>query len=219
MTTGHVEIAGIRLELLPAGAVWWPAEAALLVADLHLGKAGVFRRAGLAVPEGDNAGTLNALSALIQAMAPKALYLLGDIVHAAPGQDPALLEQLAHWRARHSRLPMTAIRGNHDRDTGPLAGLLHWVAEGASHKGLRLFHHPPASASAVPWLAGHLHPVVKLQAGGDSLRLPAFVEVSDQGLILPAFGHFTGGHPMPRTPGHRRYATSGKQVFALDASD
>ena len=36
--------------LLPAKAVWWPAESMLVVSDLHLAKAEHFRSQGLAVP-------------------------------------------------------------------------------------------------------------------------------------------------------------------------
>jgi uncharacterized protein len=39
-------LAGEPVTLAGARALYWPARQALLIADLHLGKADVFRRAG-----------------------------------------------------------------------------------------------------------------------------------------------------------------------------
>ena len=47
-----MELAGEQMDLLPERAVWWGARGALLVADVHLGKASTFRARGLPVPEG-----------------------------------------------------------------------------------------------------------------------------------------------------------------------
>ena len=52
--------AGEPLVLLGARALYWPARQALLLADLHLGKADVFRRAGIALPAAVPARTCNA---------------------------------------------------------------------------------------------------------------------------------------------------------------
>ncbi len=218
MTATTVELAEHTLELLPARAVWWAEQATLLVADLHLGKAGLFRRAGLAIPEGDTADTLRRLSILIEQFTPERLVLLGDILHAAPGADGGLMRQLAAWRSRHAATPMLAIRGNHDRGIEPLAELFDWHLEGMPSAGLALRHHPPRDPGTAtgPWLAGHWHPAVRLRGGGDSLRLPAFVEWPGQGLILPAFGSMTGAHTITARPGQRRYATSGERIIGLD---
>ena len=46
---------GERLQLHADRALYWPARGRLLIADLHLGKGDVFRRAGIAVPRGGTA--------------------------------------------------------------------------------------------------------------------------------------------------------------------
>ncbi|KAF0286461.1 hypothetical protein BA899_08915 [Spiribacter sp. SSL99] len=216
MTGPVVDLNGQRLELLPERAVFWPATATLLLADLHLGKAARFRRAGLAVPEGDNQATLARVDALIEARRPATLILLGDILHASLAADPALRDTLLAWRAGHPTVEMIAIVGNHDRDIRGLEPALLCAAEGLLHHGLSLRHHPPEGPVDTPWLAGHWHPVVRLSAAGDSLRLPAFVEAPDVGLVLPAFGGLTGGALIDRRAGRRRYVTSGEGVFAVD---
>jgi len=218
MTGPVIVLNGQSLELLPERAVFWPAMATLLLADLHLGKAARFRRAGLAVPEGDNQATLGRVDALIEARRPTTVILLGDILHASLAADPALRKTLLAWRERHPEVEIIAIVGNHDRDIRGLEPAIPCEAEGLVHHGLSLRHHPPTATADVPWLAGHWHPVVRLSAAGDSLRLPAFVEAPDQGLVLPAFGGLTGGALVERRAGRRRYVTSGEHVFALDAN-
>lgn len=43
-------LAGETLHLLGARALYWPTRSAMLIADLHLGKADLFRRAASACP-------------------------------------------------------------------------------------------------------------------------------------------------------------------------
>lgn len=216
MSVQTLQLSGESLTLLPEGAVHWPARQTLVVADLHLGKAGVFRRAGLAVPEGDTRETLARLDQLLDRYAIQRLILLGDVLHASPRNDPGLIAGIAAWREHHVDCAMTAVIGNHDREIGPLAELLDWQVEGQTEGGLSLRHHPPESTDHQPWLAGHWHPVVRLSGGGDRLRLPAFVLEDDTGLVLPAFGGLTGGLPIYRMAGRQRFACAGDRVVNLD---
>jgi len=218
MTPLTLNLGDHALTLLPEGAVFWTARRTLLVADLHLGKAGVFRRAGVAIPEGDTAQSLARLTALIERHAAERVILLGDSVHASPGDDPALIASLRAWRHHHSSCAMTAIIGNHDRHLAPVAELFEWQIEGKTETGLSLRHHPPEQSVDTPWLAGHWHPVVSLQGGGDRLRLPAFIQVGIAGLVLPAFGGLTGGLPIARAHDYQRFACAGDRVVALDAA-
>ena len=50
------------------GALFWPAQQALLVADLHLEKASWFARLGQFLPPYDSQATLSALAALSMAL-------------------------------------------------------------------------------------------------------------------------------------------------------
>lgn len=217
MTLQSLSFAGQTLDLLPQRAVFWRQTGALLLADLHLGKAAAFRRAGLAVPEGDNQSTLQRVDALINAWQPRTLILLGDILHASLAADPALHQQLLDWRTGHPSLAIIAIIGNHDRDIRQLEPAVDCRVEGLETNGLILRHHPPENASAGPWIGGHWHPMVRLAAGGDSLRLPAFIHEPGDGLVVPAFGGLTGGVLIERRPGRRRYVTSEAAVFGIDA--
>jgi metallophosphoesterase superfamily enzyme len=74
-------------------------------------------------------------------------------------------------------------------------------------------HHPEAIDGAYV-LAGHVHPVYRLAAGGDALRLPCFLLGPDVGL-LPSFGAFTGGHPVSKRPGERLFVSAEDAVFEV----
>ena len=69
------------------GALFWQAEHALLVADLHLEKASWFARLGQFLPPYDSLATLTALAAECERTGAKKLYCLGDSFHDRFGCD------------------------------------------------------------------------------------------------------------------------------------
>ena len=78
---------------------------------------------------------------------------------------------------------------------------------------LALCHHPkPIDRAYV--LAGHLHPCTTVGRGIDRLRLPCFHFGASVG-VLPAFGAFTGMHPIERTPGDRVFVVAEDRVVAI----
>lgn len=212
----EVAAGGEALLLLADKAVWWPARRTLLVADLHFGKAATFRALGVPVPRGTTSATLAALDALLARWPAERLVVLGDFLHGAHAHAPATLAALARWRARHAGLALTLVRGNHDERAGdpPAALGIEVVGEPLRIGGLALCHHPRALAGAYT-LAGHLHPCVSL--GGrahDRLRLACF-HFRAELAVLPAFGSFTGMHPVRRAPGDRIFAIADGDVVAL----
>ena len=215
----QVEAGDQTLLLLAEKAVWWPAERTLLVADVHIGKAVTFRALGVPVPRGTTSETLAALSALIERWPAQRVVFLGDFLHSAQAHAPATLGALARWRARHAGLALTLVRGNHDDRAGdppPKLGI-DVVDEPLAVAGLALCHHPRRLAGASYTLAGHLHPCISLHGrANDRLRLPCFHFGAEVG-VLPAFGSFTGMHPIRRAPGDRVYVVAGNGVAELPA--
>lgn len=204
------------LELLPGRAVWVPQHRALLVADVHLGKAASFRAQGVPVPETTTQATLEALSRLCAAQDARALVVLGDLLHGPVAQHSGAVEALARWRARQTSLQVMLVRGNHDDRAGdppPHCGIeVH--AGPMRLGGLRLDHEPPVDPAGVAWVCGHLHPAVHLRAGGDALRLPAWWLRAGV-LVLPAFGEFTGGWRVEPQAGEGLWVSDGTRVFRL----
>ena len=52
MSDHEISLAGEAVRLLPERAIYWERERALVVADLHWGKAATFRAAGVPLPPG-----------------------------------------------------------------------------------------------------------------------------------------------------------------------
>ena len=106
--------AGHEFRASPDGALSWPAERALLVADLHLEKASWFARLGQLLPPYDSLATLSALARDIDQSGAVRLYCLGDSFHDRFGCDrlpPAARDLLSSLTAM---LDWVWIVGNHD---------------------------------------------------------------------------------------------------------
>ncbi|ESH86091.1 DEAD/DEAH box helicase [Cupriavidus sp. HPC(L)] len=214
----QVEVAGETLWLLPERALWWPAAAMLLVADVHFGKAAAYRALGQPVPAGTTRDNLARLADLAARYPARELVFLGDFLHARASRTPAVLAALADWRrGLPSTLRCTLVRGNHDARAGdPPPSLDITVVSEPWRRGPFALCHLPGAANGGYELAGHLHPAYTLRAGSDSVRLPCFVFDAHAG-ILPAFGAFTGHAPVRRAPDRRLYVIGDDRVWAVPA--
>ncbi len=215
-----ITLAGEPVVLLPERALWWPREATLFVADVHLGKAASYRALGQPVPSGTTRDNLERLSTLIDSLGARRLAVLGDFLHAATAQQAQVMTPVHTWRERHATLHCVLVRGNHDSHAGdpPPSLRFDMVDEPFRMGPFAACHHPQTVTDAVV-LAGHLHPAVQLRGRAhDRERLPCFCEVqAEEGglLILPAFGAFTGSTlDLPRGT-LRCYAVGGGRVTAL----
>ncbi len=182
--------AGEPLEALPMGALHWPAERLLAVADLHLEKGSSYAvNARKLLPRYDTRQTLGALAALIDAVRPHTVVCLGDSFHdraaaeRIPDQERGEIERLA------SRTRFVWIAGNHD----PLPPPSGWgeVAEEIK-AGPLVFRHEALFGPAEGEVSGHYHPVAALTVRGRGLRRRCFLTDGSR-LILPAFGAYAGG--------------------------
>lgn len=211
-----IEVGGRPLVLLPQKAAFLPDTRTLLIADAHIGKAVSFRKLGVPVPRGTTSETLQGLSELVAAQAATRIVFLGDFLHSRHAHAASTLGAVARWRAAHAELELVLVRGNHDDHAGdpPAALGFRVVDEPLREGGLALCHHPePVDGAYV--LAGHLHPCVSL--GGrahDRLRLPCFYFGERVG-VLPAFGAFTGMHPVRVAPGERVFVAAEDRVAEL----
>lgn len=177
-------------------ALWWPAQAALICADLHAGKDEAFRRAGVPMPEGALADDLARLSVALARVAARSLIILGDFFHARSGRGPRVLDALTEWRVRHAELEVLLVRGNHDRTAGdPPRALGIRVLRDYALDGIALRHDLSllSKSTRQPCIAGHLHPVVRLVSAGESVTLPCFW-FRPGGVVLPAFSGLAGGY-------------------------
>lgn len=181
--------AGHALMALPQGALFWPARAALIVADLHLEKASWFARGGQMLPPYDSLATLGDLEALVAATAAREIWCLGDSFHDREGCERLPADARAILTGLTARTRWTWITGNHDPVlSDPCGGAV--LAE-AEVQGL-ILRHEASPADPRPELSGHFHPKLRIARRGQRVSRRCFVATPAK-LILPAFGSLTGG--------------------------
>lgn len=177
------QLCGARLTALPTGALWWGAERALAVADLHLGRSErIARLGGALIPPYETEDTLSRLDADLARTSARLVICLGDTFDDLAAAD--LPGGAALWLTRlMAGRRWIWIEGNHD--PGPVA--LGGEHRGELHLGALTFRHVarPGSAGEV---SGHHHP--KFRLAGTSR--PCFLTDGAR-VILPAYGTYTGG--------------------------
>ena len=181
--------AGETFLASPEGALHWPAQDALLVADLHLEKASWFARLGQFLPPYDSHATLVALSALVERTGVRRLYCLGDSFHDRFGCDRLGPDSRALLTDLTSRLDWTWILGNHDPGFADHCG--GELAEEAEVRGI-ILRHEAIRRDNRPEISGHFHPKYRVSIRGRQVSRRCIVASADK-LILPAFGALTGG--------------------------
>jgi hypothetical protein len=182
-------VAGITLLADPAGALYWPEQALLAVADLHLEKGSAFAARRVLLPPYDTAATLARLAALVARYAPRLVVALGDSFH--DGGGPARLGETS--RATLASLQRGRawlwIAGNHDPH--PADGVGGDFAA-ALAVGALTFRHQPAPRACDGEIAGHLHPAARVARRGHVLSRRCFAGDGKR-VVMPAFGAYAGG--------------------------
>ncbi|OLP53241.1 metallophosphatase [Rhizobium rhizosphaerae] len=185
----RILIQGVEALCDPSGALFLPAQAMLIVSDLHLERGAAFARRGSLLPPYDTLAQLARLEQVIARHDPKHVLSLGDTFHDRRGaamMPTHFREQLdGMMRGRE----FIFILGNHDPDgvadlPGVVASVLHL-------DGLT-FRHEPSAGQAPGEIAGHLHPSASVTRRGGTVRRPCFAS-DGQRLIMPAFGTLAGG--------------------------
>lgn len=171
------------------GALYWPREAALLVADLHLEKASFYAKGGQMLPPYDSRETLERLAGAVRRTGARRVFALGDNFHDSVGPDRLEPHAAGMLDALTRALDWVWITGNHDADLAD--GIGGARVEEMEVAGVALRHQASRSASG-PEMSGHYHPRLVVSARGRRIARPCAVQ-SDTRLILPAFGALTGG--------------------------
>jgi DNA ligase-associated metallophosphoesterase len=185
-------LRGQQLWLSPHRCLYWEEERSLVLSDLHFGKTGHFRKAGIAVPQSVYREDLLRLLSLIQYFQPNQLVVVGDLFHSRENKE---LDLFLRWREDFPHLGIRLVMGNHDilrADWYEKAGI--GVEEGILRMGEFAFVHDieNAEGGGSYFFSGHLHPAIRINGmGKQSLQFPCFY-FGAKYAILPAFGRFTG---------------------------
>jgi DNA ligase-associated metallophosphoesterase len=181
--------AGETFQATADGALFWPAQKALLVADLHLEKASRFARLGQFLPPYDSHATLTALVSAVEQTGGARLYCLGDSFHDSFGCERLSGSARDLLTGLTSRLDWTWIVGNHDPGFADRCG--GRLADEVEVNGI-ILRHEAVRGEPRPEMSGHYHPKLRVSLSGRSVSRRCFV-ASPTKLILPAFGSLTGG--------------------------
>ncbi|MGE0626413.1 MAG: ligase-associated DNA damage response endonuclease PdeM [Hyphomicrobiaceae bacterium] len=206
-----VEICGKAFIADQSGALYWPAEDALIVADLHFEKGSSRAAAGRLLPPYDTRATLMKLAEVLDRFPASTVIALGDSLHdvdAAGRMSPAdfdilhILQEDRDW---------IWLNGNHDPEIAAAMG--GRMAHELVISGLT-FRHAPRDGRVTHEIAGHLHPAAKLSWHGHTLRRPCFVG-NGLRLVMPAFGAYTGGLNVLQPPFLPVFGHDGFSVWML----
>ncbi len=208
-----------NLLLLPDKAIFWKEMEMLILSDIHLGKVGHFRKAGIPIPKSLEQEDLSTLSDLIQEYTPKILLILGDFFHSKLNSD---WDWVRLWRGQFPTLVIKLVKGNHD------------ILKEDNFKALEIelfpknwfcgpfkFSHIPSEEpfdDAFYEISGHIHPSISIKGkAGQCKNVPCYY-LADRQAILPAFGKFTGMHKIRTLSKAQIFIINGRSVIPLKNS-
>lgn len=171
------------------GALFWPAQDALFVADLHLEKASWFARLGQFLPPYDSHATLTTLASEVERTGATRLFCLGDSFHDRFGCDRLPASARGLLSALTAKLDWTWIVGNHDPGFADHCG---GRIEDEVEIGGIILRHEAVRSDQRPEISGHFHPKLRLHLKGRHVSRRCFVTSATK-IIMPAFGSLTGG--------------------------
>ncbi len=187
------KIKNQQVWISPGRTLYWESEKALIASDLHFGKTGHFRKAGIAVPAAVFKEDLQRLFDQVQYFQPNKLIIVGDLFHSKQNKELDLFQK---WRDDLGGVSVTLVKGNHDilLDSWYKNASIEVVKEVLTI-GSFCFRHDLEKCERGKdeyLFSGHIHPGIVINGlGKQSLRFPCFYFTRDY-CVLPAFSHFTG---------------------------
>ncbi len=204
--------------LSPERCIYWEEQKTIILSDLHFGKTGHFRKAGIGVPQSVLKEDLHRLFTIIQFYKPSQLIIVGDMFHSVANKE---MELFARWRNDMAETRFQLIKGNHD--------ILHnsfYNAAGIEIINDRLqihgfgFIHDPAAIAKEPvnddyFFTGHIHPGVRISSGSrQTLSFPCYY-IGKDFAILPAYSKFSGYVPVKPKHGDTVYAIVNQSLIQV----
>ncbi|MFB6217951.1 MAG: metallophosphoesterase [Halobacteriaceae archaeon] len=166
-----------------------PAADALVVADLHVGRA---ETSNVEYPLGERADLRDRLGALLDEFDPGTVVVAGDLLHSFESVPRGVEETVADLRSlvADAGAAFVVVEGNHDTmldAVGVEAAREHRIGDTVVCHG----HEEPRSG-AERYVVGHEHPAITMEGN----RQPCFLVGSYRGaevIVLPAFSALAPG--------------------------
>ena len=199
-------------------SLFWENEKTLIVADLHVGKTGHFRKAGIGVPTGVYKDDLHRLLAQILFFKAERLVIVGDLTHSIANREMDLFRK---WRKDFPLLEVHLAKGNHD------------ILDNRWYEEVNInVHNDPLPIKQFLFVhdilkpklqieggkyafSGHIHPGITLKGRGkQALHFPCFYFTMHH-CILPAFSRFTGTYSVDPQKNEKVFAVVEKEIIPL----
>lgn len=165
----------------------------------------------MAVPSQADDNEYDKLNAVIAHFEPSRIWFLGDLFHSYQNAEWHFFEQ---W-VRMQSIEILLVMGNHDVISREQFHALGIKTVDQLQMGNLLLTHHPIEKEDIFNIAGHIHPAVKLSGlRGQRMKIPCFF-CTEFGMILPAFGDFTGTYALKPKRGNRIFACVDNEVVEL----
>ena len=199
--TQEISIQKNTFTMHPSGGMLWHEKRMLLIADVHLGKVSHFRKHGSAVPLRAVAANFDQLTRVADYYQAQSICFLGDLFHSSLNTEWKLFEKWVQSRDE----TLILIAGNHDI-ISPVKyeNLDIDIYSEFQSNGFLLTHHPEGREGFFNFCG----------IGRQVLKLSCFFKTENQ-LILPAFGTFTGNYYLEPQPGNQVFAITKNEVIPI----
>lgn len=194
-----------------SGALYWPAQKAVILSDIHLGKVAHFRKHGTALPTEAQYENYHRLTKLIECYKPQQMLIIGDLFHSTINSEWPVFERFVSAQQTQFRL----IVGNHDIIDPKLFLALNIEVLDALTLHNITFSHYPDHESEVYRISGHLHPAIRLRIGSAEKRTLKCFYIKNKQLVLPSFGYFTGNTRIRQLEVDQVYVIAEGEVIAI----
>ncbi len=213
-------IADNTFWISPDRCLFWEEQNSLIVADLHLGKTGHFRKSGIAVPQSIYKADLQRLIAQLYLFKVERLIIVGDFTHSTVNKE---LEHFLKWRNDFSLLHIDLVKGNHDiladswyHDANIKVHEWEFLIDGFCFRHEDKRYKKNELSDVKYTFTGHVHPSITLKGKGrQSLKFPCFYFAKEH-CILPAFSRFTGSFKVQPEKGEPVFAISGDELMQVN---
>ncbi|MBC7425211.1 MAG: ligase-associated DNA damage response endonuclease PdeM [Bacteroidia bacterium] len=205
-----INLHGETFELLPEKAVYRPLLKQLIFADIHLGKAVHFRKAGIPLPANSSQTDIEKMKGLVEKHKPEQVIILGDLFHSDLNSEWELFTGLLDCCAP---IDFFLVKGNHDILKKEFYEIPHLHVVDELEEEHFLWTHHPVEKSVKLNFCGHIHPGIVIKGKGrQGLKLPCFYHCNNQ-FIIPAYGRLTGLYTLPLIKDCMAYVIGGDKVY------
>ncbi|MBL0314694.1 MAG: ligase-associated DNA damage response endonuclease PdeM [Flavobacteriales bacterium] len=212
----HISILVHQEEFLlhPLRFVFRPKDKSLICADIHIGKGSHFRKNGIAIPRLVNKNNFWNLAAAFELFEPDHFVVLGDMVHSSENEE---WSDMSDFLDNYPGMSRTLIRGNHEIEHDRLYEKMGFDVSSSFRKDGFAFIHDEADRQEDDafTFSGHIHPAVSLYGQGRQHLKVACFWLKPDGLVLPAFGTFTGSAAIRPKKSDRIFAVTDQTIIEI----